>query len=52
MPQLHLNFLDIPIPETHPWEQFDDAQKQVVIEILSRLLVKATQDNQQERTND
>jgi hypothetical protein len=27
MPQLNLNFTDIPIPETHLWEQFDDEQK-------------------------
>ena len=51
MPQLNLNFHDIPIPETHLWEQFDDAQKQVVIELLARLLVKATR-NQQELSND
>src|SRR5919204_259069 len=31
MPQLNLNFLEIPIPETCLWEQFDDAQKQIVI---------------------
>jgi hypothetical protein len=52
MPQLILNFDDIPIPETHLWEQFDDEQQRVVIETLSRLLVKATRDNQQEQTND
>jgi len=46
MPQLNLNFNDIPIPETHLWEQFDDEQRRTVLEILSRLLVKATQDNQ------
>jgi len=46
MPQLNLNFNDIPIPETHLWEQFGDEQKRAVLEILSRLLVKATQDNQ------
>lgn len=46
MPQLNLNFNDIPIPETHLWEQFDDEQKRAVLEILSRLLVKATQDSQ------
>jgi len=40
MPQLSLNFIDIPIPETHLWEQFDDAQKRVVLETLVRLLVK------------
>ena len=52
MPQLNLNFHEIPIPETHLWEQFDDEQKCAVIEILSRLLVKATRANQQEETND
>ena len=52
MPQLNLNFNEIPIPETYLWEQFDDEQKRAAIEILSRLLVKATQDNQLERTDD
>jgi predicted Fe-S protein YdhL (DUF1289 family) len=52
MPQLNLNFNDIPIPETCLWEQFDDAQKLNVIEMLVRLLVKATQANQRETTND
>ena len=51
MPQLNLNFTDIPIPETHLWEQFDDEQKRIVIETLARLLVKAGRD-QQEQTND
>ena len=52
MPQLNLNFHDLPIPETHLWEQFDDEQRRAVIETLSRLLIKATQDKQQEQTND
>jgi hypothetical protein len=52
MPQLNLNFTDIPIPETHLWEQFDDVQKQVVVEILVRLLVKATRYQHQEQRND
>lgn len=52
MPQLNLNFHQIPIPETHLWEQFDDEQKRAVLEILSRLLVNATRANQQEETND
>jgi predicted Fe-S protein YdhL (DUF1289 family) len=52
MPQLNLNFLEIPVPETCLWEQFDDAQKRNVIEMLVRLLVKATQANQRETTND
>lgn len=52
MPQLNLNFNDLPILETHLWEQFDDEQKQLVIEVLARLLTKASQDQHQEQTND
>jgi predicted Fe-S protein YdhL (DUF1289 family) len=58
MPQLNLNFIDIPIPETCLWEQFDDEQKRLVIETLTRLLVKLTRANnhqeqtQEERIND
>jgi predicted Fe-S protein YdhL (DUF1289 family) len=52
MAQLHLNFLDIPIPETCLWEQLDDEQKRIVIETLARLLVQATRDQHQEQTND
>ena len=35
MPQLHLYFNDIPIPETHLWEQFEDEQTRIVIETLA-----------------
>ena len=52
MPQLNLNFNDIPIPETHLWEQFDEDQKRVLIETLVRLLVKATANRRQEQIND
>ena len=52
MPQLNLNFNDIPIPETCLWELLDDQQKRIVIETLARLLVQATSDKQQEQTND
>jgi len=52
MPQLILNFNDIPIPETHLWEQFDEDQKRVVIETLVRLFLKATVDRRQEQIND
>jgi predicted Fe-S protein YdhL (DUF1289 family) len=52
MSQLNLNFTDIPIPETCLWEQFDDEQKQIVIEILARLLVQAARNDQQERNHD
>ena len=41
MPQLILNFNDIPIPETRLWEQLDDEQKRIVIETLARLLVQS-----------
>ena len=52
MPQLNLYFIDIPVPETCLWEQFDDAQKQAVIATLVRLLVQATQQAHQELSND
>ena len=53
MPQLHLNFTDIPIAETCLWDQFEDKQRQMVIEILARLLNNAARAGQpQEQTND
>ena len=53
MPQLYLNFLDIPIPETHLWEQLDDEQRRIVIETLARLMTNATRTGKsQEQTND
>ena len=35
MPQLNLNFTDIPIPQSHLWEQLDEDEKQIVIETLA-----------------
>jgi predicted Fe-S protein YdhL (DUF1289 family) len=53
MPQLQLNFIDLPIPETCLWEQLDDEQKRIVVETLARLLLKATRTGKhQEQTND
>jgi predicted Fe-S protein YdhL (DUF1289 family) len=55
MPQLNLNFTDIPIPtipETCLWEQLDDERKRIVVEALARLLVQATRDKRQEQSND
>ena len=52
MPQLNLNFHDIPVPEAHLWDQLDEEQKHAVIQILIRLFVKATRANHQEPTND
>lgn len=52
MPQLNLDFNDIPVSETRLWEQFDDEGKRALLEILTRLLVQATRDQNQEQTND
>ena len=53
MPQLNLNFIDIPIPETCLWEELDDERKQLVIETLARLMVNAVRTgNPQEAAND
>ena len=37
MPQLNLNFIDIPIPETCLWEQFDDEQKQIAMQTIAHI---------------
>jgi len=52
MPQLHLNFTDIPIPETQVWEQVDESQKRIVIEALARLLANAVRTNPTEPNHD
>lgn len=41
MPQLNLKFADIPIPESHLWNQLDDEQQQILVEALGRLIEKA-----------
>jgi hypothetical protein len=39
--QTKLSFMDdLPVPQTSVWDQLDDEQKSVVIEILSRLITK------------
>lgn len=38
--QPYLNFLDLPVPETCVWEQLTDSEKALVIQILTRLMVK------------
>jgi hypothetical protein len=42
MSQLHLSFPDLPLPQPHLWQQLDCAQKQILIEMLARLMVQAT----------
>jgi len=39
--QPYLNFLDLPVPETCLWGQLADQEKTAVIEIFTRLMVKA-----------
>ena len=55
MPQLSLNFFEIPIPQTYLWEELNNQQKQLVIETLARLMIKAaigTGNPPQEPAND
>ena len=54
MPQLNLNFFDIPIPQTCLWEELNNQQQQVVIATLARLMIQAvaTGHPQQEPAND
>ena len=56
MSQLKLHFIDIPIPipQTCLWEELNNQQKQLVVETLARLMIKATAPtgNPQEPTND
>jgi hypothetical protein len=53
MPQLNLNFFDIPIPETCLWEGLNDEHKQFVIETLARLILNAVRTGKpQEAVND
>ena len=44
--QRNLNFLDIPIPETLVWETLKTQQRTVPVDVLARLIVKATFVNQ------
>ncbi len=53
MPQLNLNFTDMPVPETRVWNQLDEARQQSLIEALARLIEQAARiDNGTEETHD
>ena len=39
--QMHLPFLDVPVPEARVWDALEDEQRAVVVEVLARLFVKA-----------
>lgn len=53
MSQLNLSLTDPPSPGATLWEQFEEIHKQIVIEILARLLLQAAQpNNAQEKADD
>lgn len=39
--QMHLTFLNVPVPEASVWDALEDHQRAVVIDVLARLFVKA-----------
>ena len=39
--QMHLPFLDLPVPEARVWDALAHDQRAVVIDVLARLFVKA-----------
>jgi hypothetical protein len=43
-----LNFLDLPIPETQVWETLEEQQRTLTIEVLARLIAKATRRPEEE----
>ena len=51
--QLKLTFLDLPLPQTFPWELVDQEQRAIVIEAFARLIAKKVlANNDQENNND
>jgi hypothetical protein len=46
-----LNFLDLPIPETQVWETLEKQQRNLAIEVLARLIAKATRVTKEEKEN-
>ena len=45
MPQLNLNFTDIPIPQESLWEDLHNEQKHLIIEAFAKLMLKALADS-------
>jgi hypothetical protein len=41
MPQLNLDFLDIPVPPTCLWDNLTPQHQQLLIETLGRLMIQA-----------
>ena len=52
--QIQLSFMvELPTPKTSVWDQLDDEQKAVVIEVVARLIAKMINaDTHQEPNND
>lgn len=50
--QLYLAFLDIPVPEACVWERLSEEQKSTVIQMLSRLMLKASANGGKETSDD
>jgi hypothetical protein len=43
-----LNFLNLPIAETQVWETLEEQQRILTIEVLARLIAKATRITEEE----
>ncbi len=51
MPQLNLNFSNLPDPLLRVWDKLNSQQKQIIVETLARLLAKVTQSDKAEESN-
>jgi hypothetical protein len=55
MPQLSLNFIDIPVPQNSLWEKLNQSQRQLLVETLAQLMLKTATTappSQKETAND
>jgi predicted Fe-S protein YdhL (DUF1289 family) len=50
--QPYLSFLDLPVPEVCIWEQLTMQQRTTVIDVLTRLMVKAALANTPEQEHE
>ncbi len=49
--QRHLNFLDLPVPETQVWEELENEPRTLALEALARLIAKAAFANPNQEPN-
>lgn len=53
MSQLNLSLTDPPAPDAKLWNRFEEAHRQILIDMLARLLLRAARTNSaQEETDD